>query len=81
MAETGLELPEGLAFGEWERIGDSLAALERAVGWWIGDWWAYGEHAYGERAKVAAESRFELGTLMNTAPSRGRSQPHAGVRF
>jgi hypothetical protein len=76
---TGLELPEGLAFAEWERLGDSLAALERTVGWWIGDWWAYGQHAYGARAKVAAESRFELSTLMNygsvsraIAPSRRR---------
>jgi N6-adenosine-specific RNA methylase IME4 len=66
-AGTGLELPEGLPFAEWERIGDSLAAVERTVGWWIGDWWAYGEHRYGERAKAAAESRFAPQTLMNYA--------------
>jgi len=63
--ENGLELPEGLAFSQWERTGDALERVERMVGWWIGDWWAYGTHAYGERAKAAAESRFELSTLMN----------------
>lgn len=62
-----LPLPEGLALSEWERIGDSLAYVERNVDWWIGDWWAYGTHAYGERAKVAAESRFAPQTLMNYA--------------
>jgi len=31
--------------------------MERAVGWWIGDWWVYGEQKYGERvAAVRSET-------------------------
>ncbi|MHB8642840.1 MAG: DNA methyltransferase [Gaiellaceae bacterium] len=81
-AATVLELPGGLAFEEWVGIGESLAGRERAVAWWIGDWWAYGgEHRYGERARVAAERRFDYGYLANLGwvaravePSRRRER-------
>lgn len=64
-----LTLPEGLAFERWQDIGRELAAREKVLNWWIGDWWAFGEHRYGDRAKVAAEGVFGLGygALANAA--------------
>lgn len=55
-----LELPDGTSFDDWQRIGRELAAREKVLNWWIGDWWAFGEHRYGERAKAAAEGLFPL---------------------
>jgi hypothetical protein len=55
-----LALPEGLTFEHWQDVGRDLAAREKVLNWWIGDWWAFGEHRYGERAKVAAEGLFPL---------------------
>jgi hypothetical protein len=76
-----LDLPDGLPFDQWVRIGRKLCAGQQALNWHIGDWWAFGDHRYGDRAKVAAEGIFgrEFGTLANLAsvsrtfePSRRR---------
>jgi hypothetical protein len=53
-----LALPKGLAFEQWQAIGRELAAREKVLNWWIGDWWAFGEHRYGERAKALADGLF-----------------------
>jgi DNA modification methylase len=45
---TSLELPEGLAFDEWEHIGAILDHVGGAWQWWYGDWYRYGERHYGE---------------------------------
>lgn len=68
-ASLSLRLPDGLAFERWQEIGRELAAREKVLNWWIGDWWAFGEHRYGDRAKVAAEGVFglEFQTLRNIA--------------
>lgn len=50
VSATSLDLPPGLSYDEWARAGQTLARIERACMWWIGDWWHYGVHAYGERA-------------------------------
>jgi len=49
MSLTGWELPEDMAEAEWEAAGVILAKIDRGVGWWIGDWWAFGEKTYGKR--------------------------------
>jgi hypothetical protein len=61
--------------------GAALGTVERAVGWWIGDWWAYG-HRYDDRKAIVEApgwtgSSFQ--TCMNAAsvcrafePSRRR---------
>lgn len=54
----GLTLPADTILDDWILIGRQLAAQEKVLNWWIGDWWAFGEHRYGERAKVAAEGVF-----------------------
>jgi N6-adenosine-specific RNA methylase IME4 len=33
---------------QWTAAGIALGRMERAVGWWIGDWWVYGERRYGD---------------------------------
>lgn len=62
-----LSLPDATTFEEWQDIGRELAAREKVLNWWIGDWWAFGEHRYGERAKLAASELFPVsfGTLAN----------------
>lgn len=64
-----LTLPDGLVFDRWQDIGRELAAREKVLNWWIGDWWAFGEHRYGERAKAAAEGVFgkAFQTIANAA--------------
>lgn len=62
-----LSLPEGLPFDRWQDLGRELAAREKVLNWWIGDWWAFGEHRYGERAETCAKDLFpqSFGTLRN----------------
>lgn len=54
---TGLALPLGLPFEEWQLLGEHLFVLRaqkeaelQAILWWIGDWIRFGETApYGEK--------------------------------
>lgn len=73
---TKLELPDGLSFDHWERIGRQLQLADIAVQWWIGDWLNYGEHRYGEKYTQAVQ---ELGrrkqVLMNYASVAKRVEP------
>lgn len=64
-----LSLPKEQNFDEWVDLGRNLAAANKTLNWWIGDWWAAGSHRYGERAKVAAEGIFgrEFQSLANMA--------------
>lgn len=55
-----LVLPASLPFERWQEIGRELAAREKVLNWWIGDWWAFGEHRYGDRAKAVAQEAFGL---------------------
>ena len=48
LSESGLELEPGLPFHDWAEVGKSLARIERASRWWIGDWLAYGDDAFAE---------------------------------
>lgn len=43
-----LALPKGLPFDQWTEIGRELAAREKVLNWWIGDWYRFGVKAYGE---------------------------------
>lgn len=56
ISETGYVLPKGLAFDEWERVGELLKRVEKSVRWWIGDWMSYGEREYGETYTQAIET-------------------------
>ncbi len=59
-SSLSLDLPASTSFEDWTRVGRELAAREKVLNWWIGDWWAFGEHKWGERSKLAAEGVFGL---------------------
>jgi len=60
--ECNLELPVGLSFQQWKKVGDDLikarGVLEStavSLFWWIGDWLNFGERKYGETYTQAIE--------------------------
>jgi hypothetical protein len=55
ITETSLELAQDLTIEEWKQLGNSLARVENATNWWLGDWWAYGEHCYGDRKDLISQ--------------------------
>lgn len=57
-----------LPMEEWMRHGARFGVVNRACGWWIGDWINYGNAAYGEKYSRAARiTRHDVQTLMNMA--------------
>lgn len=64
---TGLNLPDGLDYEDWQTLGYVLSRIEHSVMWWIGDWWRYGERAYGEAAAQAAPTGYSLKTVQTAA--------------
>lgn len=55
VSETGLQLPPGLTFEQWQQVGFTLRRINRAWRWWVGDWLNYGERAYGEMYSQAMD--------------------------
>ena len=53
---TGWQPPDDMREAEWLRAGAVLANIERGIGWWIGDWWAFGEHRYGKRKALIVDN-------------------------
>lgn len=47
--KVGLQLPDGLAYDEWERSGRQLAGVLDSSSWWLGDWLVYGKDHYTDR--------------------------------
>jgi hypothetical protein len=65
-SRTGLDLPEGMAFGDWLSVGEQLRAMEQSVMWWIGDWLRFGERKYGEKyAEAEAVTGYSYSQLAN----------------
>jgi hypothetical protein len=48
VTESSLDLPTGLPLSTWQEIGKTLARVDRAYRWWVGDWMNYGELEYGD---------------------------------
>lgn len=68
LTRTGLNLPAGLPFEEWEAIGKTLLHVEQSVQWAIGDWLNYGERTYGEAYAQAVEATgYSYQTLRDSA--------------
>ena len=55
LTATSWTPPKELTFEGWAACGKALMQVERAIGWWIGDWWRAGQ-PYGERVDQARES-------------------------
>ncbi|MFD6922501.1 LmbU family transcriptional regulator [Streptomyces sp. NPDC059944] len=46
---VGLQMPELMAYDEWERAGRQLADVLDSSSWWLGDWLVYGKDHYTDR--------------------------------
>lgn len=46
--EAHLNLPPGVDFKEWMKVGRTLADMQNSIPFWVGDWINYGEK-YGEK--------------------------------
>ena len=55
-SKTGLRLPRGVKYEQWERLLGTLLAIDEGVPWAIGDAINYGEHEYGEMYSQAIEA-------------------------
>ena len=53
--ENALILKPGISYEEWAGIAKSLAAMQKGLLFWVGDWLQYGEASYGEMYAQAAE--------------------------
>lgn len=63
---TSLALPSDLSQADWLDCGRTLAEIEGAVQWWIGDWWAYGvKRGYGESQEIAEKVGIDYKTVRN----------------
>jgi len=70
---TELQLPAGLALGDWNRIGSQIGLLHGCSAWWLGDWLIYGRENFPDRYKQAvAGTSLDYQTLRNYAWVAGR---------
>lgn len=70
-SEMLLELPAGLSFSEWKRVGEMLAATAERVAWSVGDWRAYGDRFRDEHSEgLAAVDRRDRRAFEAAAVSR-----------
>ncbi|KKK78867.1 hypothetical protein LCGC14_2839210, partial [marine sediment metagenome] len=48
--EGRLNLPSGVSFDEWMKVGRTLSDMANSTPWWVGDWLLAGEQKFGELA-------------------------------
>lgn len=66
MTPTGLVIPEGLTFEQWDQVGNGLQLVTDCLSFCIGDWLNYGERAYGEAySQAEAMTGLSYQTLAN----------------
>ncbi|WP_329793980.1 LmbU family transcriptional regulator [Lentzea sp. DG1S-22] len=56
LTNTGLRIPETLAFEDWERAGHRLSGMADLTSWCLGDWLVYGMNNYADRYRQAIEA-------------------------
>lgn len=83
ITETGLQLPPGLTFDQWQQVGFTLRRINKAWKWWVGDWLNYGERTYGEMYSQAMEETGlkynELAQIAHVARQIDPSMRHEGL--
>ncbi|MFJ1867460.1 LmbU family transcriptional regulator [Streptomyces sp. NPDC088097] len=47
--KVGLQIPNTMAYDEWERAGRKLADVLDSSSWWLGDWLVFGKDHYTDR--------------------------------
>ncbi|GAA2272337.1 hypothetical protein GCM10010149_12770 [Nonomuraea roseoviolacea subsp. roseoviolacea] len=66
--QTSLDLRDGLALDEWQRIGLQIFRISDSSTWWLGDWLDYGSRHYPDRYRRAIEETgLDYQTLRNYA--------------
>jgi hypothetical protein len=66
----GIDLDPSMEFAEWERLMNSLLAIDEGQYWWVGDVFAFGEDHYGEEAFQAFRAmplKYNEKTIANRA--------------
>lgn len=63
--ERRLDLPDGMEFDEWMRLGEVLHRIAENSLFWLGEWAIYGERAFGERyaQAISNESGYAVETV------------------
>ncbi|MFI9721774.1 LmbU family transcriptional regulator [Streptomyces sp. NPDC052396] len=75
--KTGLHIPIGLAFEEWERAGRQLSGLLNSSSWWLGDWLIFGKDHYADRYERGIRAAgLQYQTLRNYAWVSRRFEQH-----
>lgn len=80
-SEVSWEPGRELTYDEWYRVGKTLHAISRAIGWWWGDFLAWGEMAFGESyTQIIEETEYSRETLkkfkaVSTRIPKGRRIP------
>jgi len=65
---TGLQIPPGMKFEDWEQAGQRLAGILDSSSWWLGDWLVYGKDNYADRyQKGIRAAGLKYQTLRNYA--------------
>jgi hypothetical protein len=66
--KSGLIIPRGVSYGNWEMIGEQIFTVVDSSTWWIADWLAYGESTYHDRYQEAIQkTSLNYQTLRNYA--------------
>lgn len=71
LTDVSLTLAKNTSLEQWKAVGSSLGSMERAVGWWVGDWWNQGE-PYGDRVSIVKDASW-------TGPSHKTCQNYGSV--
>ena len=83
--KTGLRLPRGVRFDQYERLLETLAAIDEGIPWALGDAINYGEPEYGEKyaqaIQVTGLSYGRLSKLSYVARSFPYSDRIEGIPF
>jgi hypothetical protein len=65
---VGLQIPNDLAFEDWERAGHRLSRIVDSSAWWLGDWLVFGKKNYSDRYQRAIRAvGLQYQTLRNYA--------------
>lgn len=75
-SETGIEIPDDLAFDRWELALGRLGPVQRGAAWWIGDLLVFAGKHYGDTYAAAQEATgYRLPTLKNFKWVAGKLPP------
>jgi len=82
---VGVNLPEDTSQDEWMVLGDTLAAMETSLPWWVGDWARFASTHWGiDYEQIAARFGVKVDTLYTYASTCAKFETsirNRGVSF